>query len=258
MNFIDVHVHIDFYDNPQKIISEYEANKIYAIFVTNLPELFAKHQAKVRGLKYVRLALGFHPQVAAEYDFNRDLFDKYIKSTNYIGEVGLDLSARNKQTRDKQIEAFEYITSHPGAAFKIFSVHSRGAEKETLAILRKNGVKFAVFHWYSGPIGLIKEIIEAGYYLSVNHQMLNSEKGKTLLAAIPNERILIETDGPFIKVNGALVMPYHIPKTYKELQHFLQFPGIGEQIYANFRKLLIAGSLERLQVVMPETKLRPV
>jgi TatD DNase family protein len=249
MNYIDFHVHIDSYDHPETILRAYEDNKIYAIFVTNLPEIFALHYPKIKNFNYVRLALGFHPQVIAQYEFNKELFDQNIKYTNYIGEVGLDVSSRNKKNVDKQFEAFAYIASHPEVKTKVFSIHSRGADADVLSILKKREIAFAVFHWFTGTPAIINEICDAGYYFSINPKMLYNEKGKIILKSIPPERILFETDGPFIQVHGSLVSPQNIPRAYKDLQNFIGISDIRTTIYENFRRLILNANLERMQAL---------
>jgi len=246
MNFIDFHVHIDFFDKPELILHEYEMTRTYAIFVTNLPELFHIHYQKIRGYKYVRLALGFHPEIVSQFPFQKELFNEYVKLTNYIGEVGLDLSTKSKKYADKQIEAFEYITTHPDSKVKVLSIHSKGAEKEVLHTLKKNQVKYAVFHWYSGDKSLIPEICDAGYYFSINPRMIQTEKGKNIVRSIPVDRMLFETDGPFIKYNGSLMNPAQIPSAYKEVEKFLNISDLKSLVYNNFRHLILQANLSRL------------
>src|SRR5690625_297686 len=150
MTHIDTHVHIDFYPNPHSIAIKYERLKIYTLFVTNLPELFQKHFDSFKSYKYVRLCIGYHPQVASEYKFNKDLFDKLIVNTRYIGEVGLDFQYEHSDIKKRQIKAFEYITSPEINRGRIYSIHSKNTENTVLEILIKNNVKHAIFHWYSG------------------------------------------------------------------------------------------------------------
>lgn len=61
---------------------------------------------------------------------------------------------------------------------KIVSVHSRKAEKEVFELLQEYGTKNVIFHWYSGPLNLIDEIINAGYYFSINEAMTTSISGR--------------------------------------------------------------------------------
>ena len=58
-------------------------------------------------------------------------------------------------------------------------------------------IETGIFHWYSGPIGLIPSILSCGYYFSINEAMTISKKGLSIIEKIPQNRILTETDAPF-------------------------------------------------------------
>ena len=100
---IDAHIHIDFYDNPGKIIREIVNNDISAVFVTHLPELYEKQKAIIQKIPQVFLAVGFHPILVNEYEFKKEIFINALGTTKFIGEVGLDFSvARSEKSRCKQ------------------------------------------------------------------------------------------------------------------------------------------------------------
>lgn len=98
-------------------------------------------------------------------------------TTKFIGEVGLDFSvARSEKSRCKQKSVFKIICENSSG--HILSIHSRLAERDVLEILRINKVENAIFHWYTGAKELIPQILDEGYYFSVNPAMLKSNKGK--------------------------------------------------------------------------------
>jgi TatD DNase family protein len=68
----------------------------------------------------------------------------------------------------------------------------------------------AVFHWYSGPIGVLRQAISDGHYFSVNSAMLNSDGGRRIISAVPPDRLLTETDGPFVTIAGRPAEPSDI------------------------------------------------
>ena len=237
MTLIDTHVHIDFYENPLEVALEYEELKIYTLFVTNLPEVFQKHFKSFSNLKYVRLCIGYHPQVASEYDFDKKLFEECLQLTNYIGEVGLDFQNENQEVKQKQVDAFEYICSPKYNSGKIYTIHSKGTEDLVLSILKKNQVKHAIFHWYTGKLSTLDSIVNEGYYLSLNPKMINTKNGQKIISRIPKNKILFETDGPFARVNKSIIYPKDIKGIYENFNSIL--PNFEELVFKNFRRLLI-------------------
>lgn len=243
MNYIDFHVHMDFYSKSDEVIYNYEKNKIYSLFVTNLPEIYEVHLPKYNKFKFIRLALGYHPEMVDYYDFNKDIFNKYFATTNYIGEVGIDGSKKYLHNINTQIEIFDYICSRVSNKNKIMTIHSKKAEDIVLEKLKKYKIKYAIFHWYSGSTKLIKEIIDNGYYFSVNPSMLNTQKGKEILNNIPLERILFETDGPFTKYNKKLIEPKYFESIFQDFSDFYKIKNFNKLVFGNLKNLLIERQL---------------
>ncbi|CAM5198886.1 3'-5' ssDNA/RNA exonuclease TatD [Ureibacillus acetophenoni] len=160
---------------------------MYALFVTNLPEIFEKAVQTFNQNKYVKIALGYHPQMAGKYKFNSKLFDTLLPLTKYIGEVGLDFSKDYISTKSQQLDAFQHICREARKENKILSIHSRMAEKDVLNILLENDVQNAVFHWYTGNLETLEKIMQHGYYFSVNYSMLRSKRGLEIVRSIPSK-----------------------------------------------------------------------
>lgn len=237
MKLIDAHIHLDFYDNFDAVLHKIMALNMQAIFVTHLPELFKRYNNQIGMLPNVSLALGFHPILIREYDLNTQLFLEQVVETNFIGEVGLDYSISSSQAiRAKQRRAFSFICQN--ANNKILSVHSRFADRDVFHILRDNGVKKAIFHWYTGDEDLLMKIIEQGYYFSANHMMLRSGKGINILKQIPLNRLLIETDGPFTKYGGNIVSPVDLSYVYNDFARFYQTDKLDQIIWENYSLLI--------------------
>lgn len=236
-NLIDVHFHLDYYEdykNKYKYINE---NLIYTLCMTNMPELFEANINMLKQTKYIKFALGFNPQLAGSEKFNKILFDKYVDKTRYIGEVGLDYSKKHISSKNKQKEIFEYICSLVAGKNKIISIHSRNSEKDVLDILIKNNIKFAVFHWYTGSLDMLDKIIKEGYYFSINSSMMNTKKGIDIIKRIPLDRILVESDGPFTKMGKRVSEPENLYLTYNNLSEILGLNSI-ELVIKNLKTLL--------------------
>lgn len=199
---IDTHCHIDMLSSPESYLMEKEQCGDITLGMTNLPSHFAMGFPYFNKLKKSRLALGFHPQLAQSHIAELRDFSNFISKTSYIGEVGLDFSKNYVDSRDTQLSSFDFICQCIHGTNKIVSVHSRKAEKEVLDILKKYAIKKVIFHWYSGPLGLIEDIVNEGYYFSINEAMTKSNSGRNIINKIPRNRILTESDSPFNKLSN--------------------------------------------------------
>ncbi|ADG92664.1 TatD-related deoxyribonuclease [Arcobacter nitrofigilis DSM 7299] len=202
---IDTHCHINFFKNAGEVAIECEKRKIHTIYVTTLPSQFDETFEYVKPLKYVYPSLGFH---CLESDYNLEkekrFFLKNIEKTKFIGEVGLDFSKRASKSKEEQIDLFKFVLESIQDKEKIVNLHSNNAEEKVLEMLIKYDIKKAIFHWYSGKISTFNQILNYGYYFSINESMTKSKKGQNIISKMPRDRILIETDAPFIKD----VLPY--------------------------------------------------
>lgn len=194
---VDTHCHFDMMPNPEAYIRQKEHEGDIVIGMTNLPRHFQMGQPHLKGYKHIRLALGLHPLRAVEGKEQLQLFRSLVDHTSYIGEIGLDFSREGYATNDEQIVVLREVLTAISGKNKIVSVHSRRAEKELLALLCEYDIKNVIFHWYSGPVGLIPVILEHGYYFSVNEAMCVSKNGKSIIEKIPQESVLTETDAPY-------------------------------------------------------------
>lgn len=221
---IDTHCHFDMMPRPDRFISEAEEKGRILLGMTNLPSHFKMGFPHVKSFKNVRLALGFHPQAASERFEELSLFDELIDQTS-IGEIGLDFSVDFSDSREIQLSALRHILHSLQNKKKIISVHSRKAEKELLDLLIEYKISNVIFHWYSGPLNLIPQIIERGYYFSINEAMTQSVNGRKIISAIPRDKILTESDAPY--------------NTKTSIESALLFMNMSEdEILSNFKALL--------------------
>ena len=198
---IDTHCHLDLISDIQQKYNEEDLLPVKTISVTNAPSFFEHNQMLFRNAKNIRIAIGMHPELVSQFGNELALFKNLLKQTKYVGEVGLDRSERFKSSFDKQTIFFkEIIQSCAKAGNKIITVHTRKAEKEAIQILRENlrGTSCKVIlHWFTGSIETLKDGVKEGFYFSVNHKMISTQKGQELLKNIPLDRLLTESDAPF-------------------------------------------------------------
>ncbi len=147
-------------------------------------------------------ALGIHPGMVKEgepaeaFDFIRS----HIKEAVAIGETGLDYWYKwvrdNTEERAKQKDA---LAKHLQLAKEFhlpIIIHSRGAWRDCLSMAQEAGVAKALFHWYSGPVDIMKGILDSGFYVSTSPSVAYSPQSQQAMLAANVERILIETDSP--------------------------------------------------------------
>lgn len=222
---IDTHCHFDMMPNPEAFVSEKEQKGDIVIGMTNLPSHFRMGQPHVENYRHIRLALGFHPLLAAESRSEIIQFKRLVDQTSYIGEIGLDFSREGIATKKEQISVLGEILSALKGKNKILSVHSRNAEKELLDMLCEYEIKNVIFHWYSGSVDLIPAILAKGYYFSVNEAMCRSKNGQSIIVRIPKDRILTETDAPYNERTDIRKVLNHLSMTEQD-------------VYTNFQVLL--------------------
>ena len=193
----DTHAHIDLYKDINHSLEYIEKSKSYTIVVTNLPALYKKYILEHKNLHYIRFSLGLHPQLAIQYKNQLPLFNELAETSRYIGEVGLDFA---KGIIREQLDIFEKIVNVcENYGNKIISVHSRKSAKQVVDIIGKSN-NTIILHWFSGTVGELERAIQAGYYFSVNSDMLSTKKGIDLIKRIPPSRLLYESDAPFTRL----------------------------------------------------------
>ena len=121
---------------------------------------------------------------------------------------------------------------------QVLSVHSKNAEKEVLQILQKHKIRKAILHWYSGDLATLKQLLDAGYYFSINSNMMRTSKGQMIIRSIPTNRILIESDGPFTSVSAHKYDPSKLHMVYSQLNEQLKCNQIERVVWDNFKTLL--------------------
>jgi TatD DNase family protein len=209
--YVDTHCHLDRYPRPLDVLSAATRADVTIVAVTDLPSAYQALAVKLGRREGVLPALGLHPlQAQRASPLELSLFQRLLGRTEFVGEVGLDFSREGQASRRRQVQVFETILAHSAIRSKVLTVHSRQAEGETIERLAAARVA-AVLHWYSGPAKHIDHALDAGMCFSVNPAMLRSPTGSRVLAAVPPDRILVETDGPYVKLAGRRVGPGDVP-----------------------------------------------
>jgi TatD DNase family protein len=167
-------------------------------------------------------ALGIHPHQAGSGDAARLAELRELlgdSSAVAVGETGLDFY-RDYAPRDAQLELFERQLALGQELRKPVVVHTRAADDETLRALESFGGT-VVLHCFSSP-GLLEVALERGYYVSFagNVTYPKAAELRAAAAAVPADRILAETDSPYLApqpVRGRENEPAHVVHTLSTL-----------------------------------------
>jgi TatD DNase family protein len=241
---IDFHCHLDLYPKPKEVVSECIRRDLYVLSVTTTPSAWKGTSQLLADARPIRIALGLHPELAAERKSELDLFDALLHETRYVGEVGLDGTPAFRRFWSDQTYVFEHILSACEAAGgRIISIHSKRAVSEVLERLetfRDAGVP--VLHWYSGTQSDLHQAIDLGCWFSVGPGMIAGEKGRALIARIPKHRVLTETDGPFCSLKGRRAYPWDVQAVMVALGEVWNVPQdeVAKILNDNLRRLVSA------------------
>jgi TatD DNase family protein len=147
-----------------------------------------------------------------------------------IGETGLDFFRTDETGRPAQFESFE---AHIALAKKhgiAMQIHDRDAHDAVLETLDRVGApERTVFHCFSGDADMARIAADRGYWLSFagNITFKNAQNLRDALAVTPRERILVETDAPFLTptpLRGRPNAPYLVPVTVRFMAEELRMP----------------------------------
>jgi TatD DNase family protein len=242
VNMLDAHCHLDLYPDPSQAALNAESSGVFVICVTNTPSAFLAAQPHVRRFKKVRLALGLHP-LNAELHTDDELsqFRRLVSDTSFIGEVGLDFSREGRETRNKQLNSFQFVLRCLNNEPKFVTIHSRQAESAVLELLQDEYPHPVVFHWYSGTLKTLESAVQAGHFFSINPAMVRSVKGRDAIAQIPRERILTESDGPFINMGSRTIEPTDVQAVEEALGVMWGVSTVAARniVQMNFQELIM-------------------
>jgi TatD DNase family protein len=230
---VDFHCHLDLYPDHTAEVARCERECVFTLTVTTTPQAWARNSQIASATKHVRVALGIHPQLVAERASELSLWESLLPQARYVGEVGLDAGPRYYKSLDSQKAVFEQILRHCArAGRKILSIHSVRAATSVLDMLEQHLLPdkgLAVLHWFTGTAAEARRAVDLGCYFSINEQMLANEKRKAVISALPLNRLLTETDGPFTSVEGRPARPGDVYAAVAGLAQALQIPATQMQ-----------------------------
>jgi len=129
---------------------------------------------------------------------------------------GTKRARKNEEIRENQREIYKRQLAIAEEHGKPVSVHGRGAWRDALDLAIAHGPGRVVFHWYSGPLDVLNELLDAGYLISSTPATEFSRDHRAALEEAPLDRILIETDSP-VSYRGREAEPADLLLTLRAL-----------------------------------------
>jgi TatD DNase family protein len=241
---VDFHCHLDLYPDYEAAIARAEAARIFTLTVTTTPNAWIRNNELTRGTRYVRAALGLHPQLVVERAGELRLWERFLPEARYIGEVGLDAGPRFYKSLEKQTQVFRQILQRCAeTGGKILTVHSVRSVPRVLDMVeqyfpRDRGV--VVLHWFTGSKSEARRAAALGCYFSINAEMTRTNRGRAVVANLPMDRILTETDGPFTQIDGRPSEPADVQMAIAAIADVRDLPAdvVAQTVRANLKALL--------------------
>ncbi len=204
--YFDTHTHLDdarFDEDRLSVI-----HKIADSGVTLLVNIGADMESSYAGVKlaaehgFIYAAVGVHPH-DAENMTEEDIESLRLLAAEpkvvAIGEIGLDYYYDNSP-RELQKKWFRRQIELAKELDLPYIVHDRDAHQDTMDIIRESGYFRGVMHCYSGSVEMMRTLVDWGFYISFAGPVTfkNGKKAKEVASCVPIERLLIETDSPYL------------------------------------------------------------
>ena len=249
---VDSHCHLNFQDfngDFEQVLSRAEESnvKIMVSISTELDEIdkIIKISEKYRN---IYCTVGVHPHSTnIKNQFDEVFLEKKSQNSNVIGigETGLDFYYENSLKKDQILSFEKHIEAAISLNYPII-IHSRSAENDTFDVLNnyKNSNPKILMHCFTGSLKFAKKLIDLNAYFSASGIITfkNSLELQETFKFINNERILIETDSPFlapIPMRGKKNEPSFVKYTLKKLSELksINFSELEQITNANFERL---------------------
>lgn len=249
MFLIDSHCHINKLNNLkktsiEKILKYAELNNIKLILAvtTSIKDFYETIEIS-KNKENIFLSCGLHPLYNHKHiDF--DLCEKLSKNKKVIaiGETGLDYS-ENFINKKKQIELFEKHIFLSKKIKKPIIIHSRKSKLDTLNILSKNNKHRyqGILHSFTEDIDMARKLLDMNFYISFSGIVTfkNAYNLKKILQFIPINKLLIETDAPYLTpepFRGFTNQPAFLYYTAQYIKNYINinFFDFIKQINKNF------------------------
>jgi TatD DNase family protein len=204
--FFDTHAHYDdkaFDDDREELLTALPPSGVDAVINPGCDLASSEKAAEIAAAhSFVWFAAGIHPEELANIPENYPDILRALAARPKcvaIGEIGLDYYWDASQ-KDLQKEIFETQLNLAEELHLPVIIHDREAHGDCMKIIRRHPESFGVFHCYSGSAEMARELLKMGWYIGFDGPVTykNARKTVEVLELTPPDRILIETDSPYL------------------------------------------------------------
>lgn len=205
--YFDTHTHLDddkFCEDRDEVIAYIKEHGVtYAVNVGSNITTSKQSIALAKKHDFIYAAVGVHPEYVGEMTQEDLETVRQLTSCEKvvaIGEIGLDYYYDDGPDRETQKYWFRQQLLLAKELGIPYIVHDRDAHGDTMDIIREVGYGNGVMHCFSGSIEMAKVMIDLGMYISIAGQVTfkNAPKVQEVAAYVPLEKLLIETDSPYL------------------------------------------------------------
>ena len=203
----DTHAHLDdraFHEDRDTLIAGLPEKDVGLVMNPGCSLESSRNAVKLANqYDHVYAAVGSHPDVASEV--NDTVLDEYRKlcklnaKVKAIGEIGIDYHYEDIP-REIQLRAFRMQMELAQELQWPVIVHEREAHEDGMAVVKEFPQVTGVFHCYSGSAEMARQLVDLGWYIGFTGVLTfkNARKAVETAASIPLERIVLETDCPYM------------------------------------------------------------
>lgn len=173
---------------------------------------------------------GIHPWAVNRVDIEASISILQRADIVAVGEIGLDFAVKDAD-RQTQTMVFERQLAIAEQRQLPVIVHCVRAVTQTLEILGRYTLPSVIFHSFIGSGEQVKDIVNAGYYISLSDRSLNSLKTVAAIPVIPLEKLFLETDASTVSIEGVYVRMAEISAIPLDI--------LREQLYKNYKTILL-------------------
>jgi TatD DNase family protein len=233
---VDGHAHLEELDDLPKALQEAKETGVCGILAVGMDVASNRRVLQIAeaNTQYVYPALGYHPwQIKEEeVEANLSFIRVHIEECIALGEIGLDYKIKAK--KELQWRVLEEVLNIAFESNKPIILHCRYSHQRTFEMVKERKIERAVFHWYSGSLALLDEILTRGYFISATPALVYSPPHREAIKRAPIERILLETDTP-VSYQGREARPKDVFMSLEEVARLknLNPSMVAEQTTAN-------------------------